>query len=62
MEHSPNQTVKVFQAGGPEDPREGRLGRCLPCNRIVHYSRTLGKWVYDNGTFHTGHLIEVAQE
>ncbi len=52
-----------FLAGGPDDPKpEGKLGRCLTCNRIVRYSHILQKWVYDNGQFHTGHEIEVPTE
>ncbi len=63
MEDPPNQTVKVFQAGSSADPGSpGKLGRCLSCNRIVHHSRALRKWVYDNGTFHTGHIIEVKKD
>jgi hypothetical protein len=52
-----------FIAGGPDDPRDqATIGRCVDCNRIVRYSRVLEKWVYDNGQFHNGHLIEVPQE
>jgi hypothetical protein len=53
-----------FRAGSLDDPQPSdnelakRFGRCLTCNRIVHFSRTLRRWVYDDGTFHTGHLIE----
>lgn len=53
-----------FVAGSTKDPRPAgnpllkRFGRCLNCNRIVHFSVDLLKWVYDDGTFHTAHVVE----
>ena len=62
MEELVERRIK-FIAGSPADPRpQGKIGCCLSCNRIVHYSPIVKAWVYDNGTFHTGHLIEVFQE
>lgn len=64
MEEVAEQGLKVFQAGGPADPRpasnprERRLARCLTDNRIVSFSPVLGKWFSDSGRFHTGHLLE----
>ena len=54
----------TFLAGGVGDPKPARnelskrYARCLTCNRIVHFSGTVKRWVYDDGTFHTGHLVE----
>lgn len=63
MDELAEQGLKVFRAGSPADPRSpSKLGRCLSCNRIVHYSPALRKWVYEDGTFHTNHLIEVPQD
>jgi hypothetical protein len=68
MEQSLNQTVKVFMAGGTEDPRparnprDRRFARCVTDNTIVFFSPALGKWASDSGRFHTGHLIEFPDE
>jgi hypothetical protein len=58
-----------FQAGSRADPkpavnpREKRLARCVTCRTIiVHFSRSLGKWVDDGGRYHTGHMIEFPQD
>jgi hypothetical protein len=54
----------IVKAGSFDDPQPSdnelakRFGRCLTCNEIVHFSRIVNRWVYDEGTFHTGHLIE----
>ena len=57
-------TTFTFTASGSDDPKPvdnelaKRFGRCLMCNRIIHFSRPLIRWIYDDGTFHTGHLVE----
>ena len=54
----------IFVAGSVGDPKPARnepskrYARCLTCNRIVHFSRAVMRWVFDDGTFHTGHLVE----
>jgi hypothetical protein len=54
----------TFIAGTPADPRPvnnefcKRFARDLTCNLVVHFSRGVKKWVYDDGTFHTDHLLE----
>jgi hypothetical protein len=64
MEVTEQQKLKVFVAGSADDPRplenefSKRFARDLDCNRIVHFSRALERWVSDSGQFHTGHLIE----
>lgn len=56
--------ILIFVAGGSDDPKPAgnelcqRYARCLTCNRIVHFSRTVKSWIYDDGTFHSGHLLE----
>jgi hypothetical protein len=68
MGYLPGQTVKVFEAGSGEDPRplensfSKRFARDLDCNRIVHYSRILQTWVYDDGTFHSDCRLEFPVE
>jgi len=48
-----------FIAGGPDDPRRG-YGLCLNCpGKTVHYQEATRTWVYDDGSSHTGHLIEL---
>ncbi len=57
-----------FIAGDDDDPKPAdnelgrRFGPCLTCNRILHFSRIMKCWVYDDGTFHTGHLVEFPAE
>jgi hypothetical protein len=46
---------------GADDGLPGELGLCKPCHVIAHFSRTLKRWVSDDGKFHTGHLIEVVR-
>jgi hypothetical protein len=68
MDELVEQGLKVFQAGGPADPRpasnplERRFARDLDCNLIVHFSPILKTWVYDDGAFHTGCRLEFPVE
>lgn len=54
----------IFVAGGTDDPRPAcnalskRYARCLTCNRIVHFSRTVERWIFDDGVYHSEHLLE----
>ncbi len=63
----PNKYVQ-FTAGDADDPRplenefSKRFARDLDCNRIVHFSKVVKRWVYDDGTFHTGCLLEFPGE
>jgi len=51
-----------FIAGGPDDPRHGQ-GLCVNCpGRIVHYLEAARVWIYDDGSSHTGHEIELLPE
>ena len=52
----------TFIAGGPDDPRHGQ-GLCVNCpGRIVHYLEAARVWIYDDGSSHTGHEIELLPE
>ncbi len=48
----------AFASGSLEDPkplvneRSKRFARCTTHNRIVHFSKVLLKWTYDDGSFH----------
>lgn len=62
-------TMLLFVGGGVDDPLPlaseagKRFGRCLTHNCIVQFSKTLLRWVYDDGTFHhTGCHIEIPKE
>lgn len=49
----------TFIAGGPDDPRYG-YGLCLNCSgRTLHYLEAARVWVYDDGSSHTGHTIQL---
>ena len=51
-----------FIAGAPDDPRRG-YGLCLNCpGKTVHYQEATRIWIYDDGSSHTGHLIELLPE
>lgn len=51
-----------FIAGGPDDPRHG-YGLCLNCpGKTLHYLEAARLWVYDDGSSHTGHEIELLPE
>jgi len=50
----------VFIAGGEGDPKQG-LAVCLTCGgtKIVKYQRATKLWIYDDGSTHTGHQLEL---
>jgi hypothetical protein len=58
----------VFVSGSRDDPQplasilSRRFARCISHNRIVRFSKVLLKWVYDDGTFHTGCELESPKE
>jgi hypothetical protein len=57
-----NDSPLRFIAGGPDDPRHG-YGLCLNCpGRTLHYLEAARVWVYDDGSSHTGHEIELLPE
>ncbi len=58
-----------FVAGTRADPKPDsnplntRFARCVDCRTIiVHYSRSLAKWVDDSGRDHSGHTLDFPQE
>jgi hypothetical protein len=55
----PKDSPVRFVAGSPEDPRHG-YGLCLSCpGKVVHYQELTRAWIYDDGSFHTGHKIQL---
>ncbi|MGP8069797.1 MAG: hypothetical protein ACLP5V_07900 [Candidatus Bathyarchaeia archaeon] len=58
----------VFVSGSRDDPQplagvpSKRFARCITHNRIVHFSKVLLKWVYEDGSFHTGCQLETPKE
>ncbi len=58
-----------FVAGSCADPKPDsnplrtRFARCLECRTIiVHYSRSVAKWVDDSGRYHSGHILDFPRE
>lgn len=65
MKNSEPTRYIEFIEGSVQDPKpvgnplSQRLARCLTCiTIIVHFSVPLGKWVSDDGKFHTNHVLE----